>query len=129
MASHFVTQGHQVLNCKENADTQIVREALDVACRKENVTVVAEDRHFSAAIVLLEHRNRRNFHDIRTKKEAGKKLTNVRRVAENLNYNVIKNLLFIHACSVCDTTSAILNQGKTALMKFIANNNVFPLRK
>ena len=43
LASHFVTQGHQVLNCEEGADTQIVTEALDVACRKENVTVVAED--------------------------------------------------------------------------------------
>ena len=43
LASHFVTQGHQVLNCEEDADTQIVREALDVACRKEKVTVVDED--------------------------------------------------------------------------------------
>ena len=43
LASHFVTQGHQVLNCEEDADTQIVREALEVACRKENITVVAED--------------------------------------------------------------------------------------
>ena len=47
----------------------------------------------------------------------------MQRVAENLNYNVIKNLLFIHAWSGCDTTSATFNQGKTTLMKFIANSN------
>ena len=40
-----------------------------------------------------------------------------------MNYNFIKNLLFIHAWSGCDTTSATFNQGKTTLMKFVANNN------
>ena len=43
LRSHFVTQGHQVLNCEEDADIKIVREALDIACRKENVTVMAEE--------------------------------------------------------------------------------------
>ena len=43
LASHLVTQGQQVLNCEEDANTQIVREAIDVACRKEDITVVAED--------------------------------------------------------------------------------------
>ena len=43
LASHFVTQVHQLLNCEEDADTKIVREALDIACRKENVTIVAGD--------------------------------------------------------------------------------------
>ena len=85
------------LNCKENADTQIVREALDVACRKENVTVVAEDRHFSAAIVLLEHRNRRNFHDIRTKKEAGKKTYQCAEGGRKLELQCYKKLT-IHTC-------------------------------
>ena len=44
-------------------------------------------------------------------------------MAENLNYNVIKNLLFIHAWSDCGTTPATFNQGKTTPMKFIAKNN------
>ena len=92
MASHFVTQGHQVMKCKENADTQIVREALDV-----NFTVVAEDRHFSAVIVLLEHRNRRNFHDIRTKKEAGKKTYQCAEGGRKLELQCYKKLT-IHTC-------------------------------
>ena len=112
LASHFVTQGHQVLNCEEGADTQIVTEALDVACRKENVTVVAEDTDILVLLLYVWNTGIEEiFHDIRTKKEAG-----------NLNYNFIKNLLFIHAWSGCDTTSATFNQGKTTLMKFIANN-------
>ena len=35
LASHFVAQGHQVLNCEEDVNTQIVREALDVAAEKK----------------------------------------------------------------------------------------------
>ena len=35
LASHFVAQGHQVLNCEEDVNTQIVREALDVAAEQK----------------------------------------------------------------------------------------------
>ena len=35
LASHFAAQGHQVLNCEEDVNTQIVREALDVAAEKK----------------------------------------------------------------------------------------------
>lgn len=35
--------GHQVIVCEGDADTQIVFEAIDLARNKENVTVFAED--------------------------------------------------------------------------------------
>ena len=98
LASHFVTQGHQVLNCEEGADTQIVTEALDVACRKENVTVVGED--IDILVLLLNFWNTEmgeTFVKSEPRKKQEKRLINVRRVAENLNYNVIKNLT-IHTC-------------------------------
>ena len=98
LASHFVTQGHQVLNCEEGADTQTVTEALDVACRKENVTAVAEDTDI--LVLLLNFWNTEmgeTFVKSEPRKKQEKRLINVQRVAENLNYNVIKNLT-IHTC-------------------------------
>ena len=44
----------------------------------------------------------------------------IRKIAESLNPVIVKNILFIHAWSGSDSTSAIFNKGKTALMKQIA---------
>ena len=49
-----------------------------------------------------------------------KTMVTSRKITERLNLAIVKNILFIHAWSGCDTTSAIFNKGKTALMKLIA---------
>ena len=53
------------------------------------------------------------------KKYQSMKLVNIKTIAQSLDRNVMKNLLFIHAWGGCDTTSAIFNQGKTAVMKLV----------
>ena len=47
----------------------------------------------------------------------------IRKILERLNPVIFKNILFIHAWSGCDSTSAIFNKGKTALMKLIAKGD------
>ena len=59
----------------------------------------------------------------RTKKNKKKKLVNVQKVMADLSPFVVKNLLSIHAWSGCDTTSGILNQGKTTVMNMTDNKN------
>ena len=53
------------------------------------------------------------------KKQQNLKLRNVGRIANCLERNVLKYLLFIHAWGGCDTTSATFNQGKTAILKLV----------
>lgn len=86
LTSHFVTQGHKVLNCEEDADTHIMRAALDVACRKENVTVVAEDTDILVMLLYFWNTEMGEiFMRSEPRKKQEKKLINVQRVAENLN--------------------------------------------
>ena len=56
-------------------------------------------------------------------KNRKKKFVNIRKVIADLSPNVVKNLLFIHALSGCDTTSGIFNQGKLMVLKLVDNNN------
>ena len=44
-------------------------------------------------------------------------------MAKKLNENIVKHILFIHAWSGCDTTSAIFNQGKNKIMKFVESGD------
>ena len=47
----------------------------------------------------------------------------IRKIGERLNHVIVKNTLFIHAWSGCDTMSAKFNQGKTAPVKPIAKRD------
>ena len=57
------------------------------------------------------------------KKNQIQKLVSIRKTVETLNPAIVKNILFMHALSGYDTTSAIFNKGKTALMKLIAKGD------
>ena len=50
LSRDFRESGHKVIQCEEDADTQIVDAALDIACIGKVVTVVADD---SDVLVLL----------------------------------------------------------------------------
>ena len=65
------------------------------------------------------------------KKNQIQKLVSIRKIAERLNPVIVKNILFMHARSGCDTTSTIFNNCETALMKLVDKGDykVFDIRK
>ena len=115
---------HQLIICEGDTDTQIVGKATDLACNKENVSVFGKDVDM---LILLKYFWNSETTEIsmisEAKKNKNKKLINVRKVKADLRPLAAKNLLFPHAWSACDTTSGILNQGKTTVMKKIDNKN------
>ena len=113
-----------MLICEGDADTQIVGEAIGLACNKENVTVFAEDTDI--LILLLYFWNSKMakiFMTSEAKKNKKEKLVNAWKIMADLSPLVAKNMLFIQAWSDCDITSRRFNQGKTAVMNMFDNKN------
>eukprot|EP00794_Sanderia_malayensis_P008462 gene8462-9369_t len=124
----------KVLECPSDADTSIVKEAL-TAARNAPVTVFSDD---TDVLCLLVHHVAKNPtpHDIfltnmTRKKNKQREFYAVKDVIEKFDDDIVDCLLFAHAFTGCDTTSAIHMFGKTvifrklqtsALLKSIAAN-------
>ena len=99
-----------------DADTMIVQCALQYATEESEVNVVADDTDVH---VLLMYHWKQNMASIYFLSEAGKNL-NIWRISDLVGQAgpiVTLYLLFLHAWSGCDTTSAAFGQGKIGLMK------------
>ena len=120
LSKHLRDNGHKVRQSENDADTKIVDEALQIACRGEAVTVVADDTDI---LVLLLHFWNSEMGQIfmrsEPKKQQNMKLRYIGQIANCLERNVLKYSLLIHAWGNCDTTSATFNQGKTAILKLV----------
>ena len=98
-----------------------MKSALDFAHSRYVATVVADDTDI--LVLLLHHHRSTAMADIfllseETKRQRqGIKFINVRRLANLLGETLVSHLLFIHAWSGCDTTFAIFNQGKAAILR------------
>ena len=110
--------GHNVTNCSEDADIQIVYTALDELA-KCNTVVVAEDTDI---LVLL-------LHYLKDKSDTAHKMIMFRpssNTAIDINELIsciptatLDLILLAHAASGCDTVSALSGVGKTKLIKLI----------
>ena len=111
---------HTVINCEGDAGTYIVDAALDVTCDNNIAIVVAEDTDI---LILLIYFWNSEMADVYLRTEEKKyqpvKLVKIRSVVEYLSSDVVHNILFIHAWSCCDTTSATYGHEKTALLKLV----------
>ncbi len=117
LLSHYLQAGNQIVHQSAgDADTEIVACALQYATQGTEVTVVAEDTDI---LVLLMYHWKKEMADIYclSEKKIQKKLLKVRDIITSRVEVVVPHLLFIHAWSGCDTTSATYNQGKSALLK------------
>ena len=113
MSFALTQDGHQVIVCEGDPDTQIVGEAIDLACKIENFTVFSKDTDL--LILLMYFWNSKMteiFMTSETKKNKKKKLANVWKIVADLSLLVMKNLLNIHEWSGCDTTSGIFIREK-----------------
>ena len=100
--------------CEGDADNKIVSTAVEEA-QESPVIVVADDTDI--AVMLLYHWNSK-LSDIYFLQERGGKCWSVKGCQSQVN-DVKQHLLFIHAWSGCDSTSAILGKGKASFLHLI----------
>ena len=107
-------EGHTIQYSTGDADTLIVSTALKLAGSGKKTTVVADDADI--LVILLHHWNN-EMADIFLHSEAKKKenivpLYSIKDISASLGENMKSLILFVHAWTGCDTTSAIYGQGK-----------------
>ena len=108
--------GNKVVECKEDADTHIVRCALELATTGVHVNFVADDTY--VALLLLYHWND-TMADITVTFERTKASFSIKSSINSHSSLLKPYLLVLHSSNGCDTMSAIHMKGKTSLLKKI----------
>ena len=113
----FQTDGQTVKVCRGDADAMIVKEALDSGTGA-NVVVVADDT--DVAIMLLYHWKDTKEHqfDIFLLQQSIGKYWSIKHASMKVE-DVKEHLLFVHAWSGCDSTSAIFGKGKPSFLNLV----------
>ena len=114
LSNELRREGHDVRNSLGDADTQIVAAALEYAeYANKDVVVVAADT--DVLVLLMFHwKNGMNLYmlsDVPSNKEA-KQVWKIEDLVISAGDVIASHILFIHAWSGCDTTSALYGQGK-----------------
>ena len=102
-----------------DADTTIIKTALTVA-KGSPVNVFADDTDILSLLIHHMANSSTDMYNIyitNVKKEQRRECYNVTDILNALENHVIKYLLFAHAFTGCDTTSALHNFGKTSIFK------------
>ena len=108
-------EGHDVRNSTGNVDTQIVSAALEYAGDIDNdIVVVASDTDILMLLMFhwKEEMNIYMLAETPNKKDVDREFWNIENLVKEAGEVVKSHILFIHAWSGCDTTSAICGQGK-----------------
>lgn len=119
LGDYLEAAGHTIFYAESDADTLIVRTALTLAERK-HVTVVADDTDI---LVLLLYHNQRDT--IMQSATCPGKTRDIKSMQHAVGEAGCKVILFSHALTGCDTTSALFGKSKSAAFRhFIKYNNV-----
>ena len=111
--------GQNVHICEGDADTKIVSTALEVS-NHETTTVVADDTDVA---VMLAYHWTKELKPLLFLSERTKKCWDIGACQEELAVNK-EHLLFIHAWTGCDSTSAICGKGKVSFFNLMKKSEV-----
>ena len=116
LISTFLRDDSQtVINCTDDADTAIVSTALGYCTGESPVVVVADDTDI---VIMLLYHWRKGMGDPIFFQERSNRGWNMKSVCPKLDVDK-EHLLFIHAMSGCDTTSAPFGKGKASFLNLI----------
>lgn len=119
LTRHFVSENIQVFQAKEDADTLIVRKAIEAAPNFASSIIVGEDVDLVVILTSLS-KNMGNVFLLKPgRKKTIQKIYNRSSLGDEV---VANNMLFLHAFSGCDTTSYLYNQGTAKIIKTLKNN-------
>ena len=114
LSRYLKSDGQIVHNSTGDADTMIAASALEIATEGKEVNVVADD---TDVLILLMHHWRDGMEDIyflsepKKSQKKGLQVWRIRDLVSKAGTIVIAHILFIHAWTGCDTTSATFGQG------------------
>ena len=120
LKKHLHQHNFIVYQAESDADTLIVHHALKLASSGNKTIIVADD-----ILVLLIHHYHESMADIYFFSEASKRrkegpqIFNIRHIVDITDPVIRNNLLFAHAWSGCDCTSATFWQGKGMIIKLL----------
>ena len=120
LKDQFLSDGHQVYVCKGNVDTTIVSKSLEESKRCP-VDVVADDT--DVAVMLCYHWSKKQHKEVLFYQERKMPNAGAYKTVSELG-DMKDHLLFIHAWSGCDTTSSIMNKGKSSFFKLVQKSSV-----
>lgn len=115
---HLESSGFHVIQATSDADTLLVATAMHIAISGISV-LVGQDTDLLVLLVALVTNN--VFMLIPGTSKRADRVFNVRKLQEGLG-DMAQHLLFLHAFTGCDTTSAIFNKGKKAAFKTLKND-------
>lgn len=114
-------RGIQVRQSVEDADHLIIATALDKVGHSDTVIVVGEDIDLLVILTGIEDCRKESVFFMKPGKgKIGKRLYSSNAFIEK---DLTPHVLFIHAFSGCDTTSAVFRQGKKKLVDILKNNS------
>ena len=128
LSIYLIESGFDVHQSSSDADTNIVKAALEIASSGNLVIVIADE---TGVLVLLLHHFNDDMSDVFVYSEAsrrskvGPKVFSIRTLKSNMIPIVLRSLLFLHAWSGCDTTSAIFGYGKASILKKFTSSEKF----
>ena len=105
-------EGHDVRNSLGDADTQIVSAALEYAeDNNKDVVVVAADTDI-LVLLMFHWKNGMHLYMLSDASNKGdKEIWKIEDLVKSTGDVITSHILFIHAWSGCDTTSALFGQG------------------
>jgi len=118
MGSYFRENGHSIIHAEGDADTLIVKEALKMA-QVQEVTVVSDDTDI--LILLLYHSTKKIF--MKSAIQSGR-IRDIQAMQQCIGKTACQTLLFVHALTGCDTTSALFGKSKFSTFKIIMKSEI-----
>ncbi|KAK6183990.1 hypothetical protein SNE40_006544 [Patella caerulea] len=119
LSTRLRAAGHTVAQASADADTMIVNSALNASKQRE-VVLMAEDTDI---LVMIVYHFEPAMHDIKLckfpKKQKDGLLYSIRSLFDCLDPITKNHILFVHAWSGCDTTSATFGQGKLGVLNLL----------
>ncbi|KAL8625951.1 hypothetical protein ACOMHN_012543 [Nucella lapillus] len=114
--------GFQIHHAKDDADCLIVKTTLDVAASSTTVLIGEDTDH----LVLLLYHVTDNLHGVYFMPSGRKaKLWDIKTTRAKIGTETCKRLLFTHAITGCDTTSRMMNIGKSLPVKLLRKSTLF----
>ena len=119
LSVYFRDSGINVINCTSDADTEIASTALKLAQQNYGpILVVADDTDI--AVLLLYHW-KPTMNDIYLLQSRSNCIRSISLSQPDIR-EIKPHLLFVHAWSGCDTTSAIYGKGKCTIVKLLKSS-------
>lgn len=121
LMTKFQENNYKAKQAVEDADVLIIQTAIDMSSSFTRVFVVGED----IDLLVLLTAKARDLDNIFLLKPARGKVAETLYSTRSLKYKdtVANNILFLHAISGCDTTSALFNQGKLKFLSLLDKND------